>query len=283
MKAAASYNRVTLPVPADWDGRLWYIEGSHVHQPLNRLHRHPELQLNLIRSGSASVLVGERRYDLPPDALIFLFLGQDHVFVELSADLVMWGVVFRQRLVRRVCTTPASAVLRKSDPAAVFVQQLSPVVTRKLDGLCRDLHTAPIDTSAYNAGLGWLLAAAWEAYRAATRPVVAGAEIHPAVECAARLIRANPQAMGIAELARRCGLSQYRLSRLFKKQTQVPLVRFRQQQMLERFFQLHQSGETRTMLQCALAAGFGSYPQFHRVFKQHTALSPAEYRRRVKW
>ena len=85
-------------------------------------------------------------------------------------------------------------------------------------------------------------------------------------------------------LARRCGISPQRLSRLFKQQTRVPLVRFRQQQMLERFFQLFQSADRKTtMLDAALSAGFGSYPQFHRVFKQHTGLSPAEYRRRVRW
>jgi AraC-like DNA-binding protein len=275
-------NRITLPIPADLDGRIWYVERPPI-PALDRPHRHSELQLNLMLRGTATVLVRERRFDLSADTLIWLFPGQDHFFIEFSPDLLMWGVVFRPRLVRRLCTTPATSVLRKADPGEVFSQQLTPMVTRKLDALCRDLHTAPIDTASYNAGLGWLLTAAWEAHRAATRPIVAGTAVHPAVECAARLIRTSREPLGIGELARRCGLSPARLSRLFKQQTHVPLVRFRQQQMLERFFQLYQSGEDKTMLTAALAAGFGSYPQFHRVFKQQTGLSPAEYRRRVKW
>jgi AraC-like DNA-binding protein len=35
-----------------------------------------------------------------------------------------------------------------------------------------------------------------------------------------------------------------------------------------------------TLLEAALSAGFGSYPQFHRVFRQVTGCSPAEYRER---
>jgi AraC-like DNA-binding protein len=34
------------------------------------------------------------------------------------------------------------------------------------------------------------------------------------------------------------------------------------------------------MLDAALEAGFGSYPQFHRVFKRVIGCSPGSYRRR---
>lgn len=36
------------------------------------------------------------------------------------------------------------------------------------------------------------------------------------------------------------------------------------------------------MLEAALAAGFGSYPQFHRVFKRVVGCSPVDYRRRYR-
>jgi AraC-like DNA-binding protein len=35
------------------------------------------------------------------------------------------------------------------------------------------------------------------------------------------------------------------------------------------------------MTAAALEAGFGSYPQFHRVFKQLTGKTPQQYRREV--
>ena len=85
----------------------------------------------------------------------------------------------------------------------------------------------------------------------------------------------------LAELARQAGLSPSRLSRLFRAQTGVSLVEYRNQQRLERFLRLYRQGRRWSMLAAALTAGFGSYPQFHRVFKRLMGSGPAEYRRKV--
>jgi AraC-like DNA-binding protein len=105
-------------------------------------------------------------------------------------------------------------------------------------------------------------------------------DVHPAVERAARLIRNEDTTLNLDELARRSGLSAPRLSRLFKQQTGVALVDFRNRQRVERFLQLYGTGQRLTMLDAALDAGFGSYPQFHRVFKRVIGCSPGRYRRR---
>jgi AraC-like DNA-binding protein len=86
--------------------------------------------------------------------------------------------------------------------------------------------------------------------------------------------------MSVDELARRSGLSSTRLSRLFKQQTGVALVDFRNRQRIERYLQLYGTGQRMTMLDAALEAGFGSYPQFHRVFKRVTGRSPGSHRKR---
>jgi AraC-like DNA-binding protein len=67
---------------------------------------------------------------------------------------------------------------------------------------------------------------------------------------------------------------------LFKQQTGVALVDFRNRQRVERFLQIYGTGQRLTMLDAALEAGFGSYPQFHRVFKRVIGCSPGRYRRR---
>jgi AraC-like DNA-binding protein len=99
------------------------------------------------------------------------------------------------------------------------------------------------------------------------------------VEKAARLIHDETTTLGLDELARRSGLSPTRLSRLFKQQTGVALVDFRNRQRIERFLELYGTGQRRTMLDAALEAGFGSYPQFHRIFKRVMGRSPGKYRR----
>jgi AraC-like DNA-binding protein len=57
----------------------------------------------------------------------------------------------------------------------------------------------------------------------------------------------------------------------------VPLVRYRQKLLLERFLTLQEAHPHLTLTALALRAGFGSYPQFHRVFRQFTGESPAAY------
>jgi AraC-like DNA-binding protein len=124
--------------------------------------------------------------------------------------------------------------------------------------------------------LSYALLKTWQHFaHAANVPVH---DVHPAVEKAARLIRDETSALNLDELARRSGLSPARLSRLFKQQTGVALVDFRNRQRIERFLQLYGTGQRLTMLDAALEAGFGSYPQFHRVFKRVLGCSPGQYR-----
>ena len=91
------------------------------------------------------------------------------------------------------------------------------------------------------------------------------------------MIRDDPENSTLESLADRAGLSPSRLSRLFKQQTGVPLVNYRQRHCLEQFFQLYGQNCEQKILNTALRAGFGSYPQFHRVFKRFIGCSPADY------
>ena len=82
----------------------------------------------------------------------------------------------------------------------------------------------------------------------------------------------------VASLARAASLSPSHLSRLFKAQTGVSISRFRNQQRLQRFQLLYGHGRRTTALAAALEAGFGSYAQLHRVFRQLTGRSPSALR-----
>ena len=80
-------------------------------------------------------------------------------------------------------------------------------------------------------------------------------------------------------MAQEVGLSRSRLSRLFRRQVGLTLVNYRQQQCLERFLELFSRSPERKLLSLALQAGFGSYPQFHRVFRREMGRSPADFLR----
>jgi AraC-like DNA-binding protein len=80
-------------------------------------------------------------------------------------------------------------------------------------------------------------------------------------------------------LARMCGASSSWLSRLFRQQMGVSLVDFRNRHRIERFFELYRQKPQQNIMDLASVAGFGSYAQFHRVFRKTLGFRPAELQR----
>lgn len=98
---------------------------------------------------------------------------------------------------------------------------------------------------------------------------------HPIVVGTLRLLAKDPSMVG-KELAAELGLSVSRLARVFKEQMGMSLVEYRNRLRLERFdLLLDQGGDN--LLGAALAAGFGSYSQFHRVFRAMRGVTPKRY------
>jgi AraC-like DNA-binding protein len=264
-----------LGVRAGLDGRVVRHTVGDVRP---RAHRHAELELNLVVRGTASYLLGDRRYALTPGTLTWLFPGQDHVLVDESSDHELWWAVFRPALVARIATTQQVRPLLAEDPAGQFSRRLDSSRVRRLGALFHEVRDAQkVDDVLVNTGLAYLLSFAWRALLDSD-DVVEGVDLHPAVETVARMLRADPDAGDLAALARAARLSPSHLSRIFKEETGVSISRFRNQQRLQRFLRLYGRGRRTTALAAALEAGFGSYAQFHRVFREQTGRSPSALR-----
>jgi AraC-like DNA-binding protein/quercetin dioxygenase-like cupin family protein len=257
---------IELP-PGQRGGSWWYAAAGRMHSP----HTHAELELNLVAGGTARYLVGDRRYDLGPGTVVWLFPGQDHLLVDQSAGYAMWVALFGPGLVAAAEPPP---VLAQHDPAGHFCRTLPAAEADGLAALLADIATAPAARA--NAGLAYLLHTAWASFTSAGT-TVAGAAVHPAVEHAARVLR--DESLPLPALAARVGLSPSRLSRVFRAQTGVSVTEFRNRQRIARFRQIHAGGRT-TLMDAALRAGFGSYPQFHRVHTALTGEPPRAARRR---
>jgi AraC-like DNA-binding protein len=243
-----------------------------------RAHHHAELEVNLVVRGTASYLLGDRRYALTPGTLTWLFPGQDHVLVDESFDHELWWAVFRPGLVAQIATAPHARPLLEEDPVGRFSRRLDSGRVRRISALFRDVQDAEtVDDVLANTGLAYLLSFAWRAFLDSD-DVVQGVDLHPAVETVARMLRADPDAGNLAALARAACLSSSHLSRIFKEQTGVSISRFRNQQRLERFLRLYGRGRRTTALTAALEAGFGSYAQFYRVFREQVGRSPSALR-----
>jgi AraC-like DNA-binding protein len=268
-----------LKLPAELDGQTWLYANP---AGANRRHHHAELELNLVTRGAGTYLLGNRRYQIRRGDLLWLFPAQEHVLIEQTPDFEMWIAVFKRRLIRRTATDPAARPLLQKSFAQDARRRLKQQDLVRLEELFAGLSESEKEFGLLNAGLAYALLHAWKSFHRAGE--VPTRELHPAVERAARLLLDDSSTPNLAQLARRAGLSPSRLSRLFKEQTGLSIVEFRNRRRIERFLTSFEaqldSGQQSTLLEAALDAGFGSYPQFHRVFRQIVGCSPAGYQLR---
>jgi len=99
------------------------------------------------------------------------------------------------------------------------------------------------------------------------------------VAATVEMLDKNP-ALGGKEIAAALEVGLSTLTRVFKVMMGVSLVEYRNRLRLDRFEVLLERGNA-NLLDAALQAGFGSYAQFHRVFRAHVHASPREYLRRL--
>lgn len=239
-----------------------------------------ELELTLALRGRAQVLVGAQRAVIETGMMAWILPRKPHLILDASEDFLAWVVVFRRRLVRRVCTTAASRPLRARSGHGVLQRRIGRPEVEALAALYADVPVGA-GRDVFNAGLAYALTRSWLAYQRAPQEADAAA-VHPSVSRAAWLLRDGDTALSNDDLAARVGLSPQRLSRLFKQQMGTNLVDFRNRQRIDRVLAaLGRPGDDK-LTTLALDAGFGSYSQFHRAFRQRIGCAPAEYLRRQR-
>ena len=262
--------REDLRIAPERDG--WV--GAYNARPSQGFHSHEELEYNLVSHGTCSYLVGERRYDLRRGSLIWLFPDQEHVLINPSPDCEMWIVVLRPEALRRAVRSGLDPRLLERNPPWMLAKALLPAAFAAHDRLLQHQFAHAGELARANAGLPYAVLDAWAAFQGADAEEDANV-IDPAIDLAARLLSRTDAPEDLVVLAKRVGLSPSRLSRLFNRQLGVSIADYRNRIRLERF--LDQYVSTATLLDAALAAGFGSYPQFHRVFRQFLGVTPRAY------
>jgi AraC-like DNA-binding protein len=245
----------------------------------HRVHRHSELEFNLVLKGRGTYIIEGKRYELARDSMLWLFPAQNHILAAATDDFEMVVAVFSRKIVREHCRTGAARVLALQDPGQSFCRRIAAPLAMKLLERCRDIIGIGGDPERYSAGLAYTMLSAWDAYSSAS-DILASGILHASVERAARLLQEESGADDLPHIAAEVGLSPSRLSRLFARQMGVPLARFRNMRRLERFMRLHEKGAEANMLDLAYRAGFGSYAQFYRVFRDSMGFGPNELRRR---
>ena len=98
---------------------------------------------------------------------------------------------------------------------------------------------------------------------------------HPLIREVTQLLVRDPT-LSCETLAKQVNMSAGQLARTFKKHTDVSIVEHRNELRLARFLGRVDT-KASNLLVAALEAGFGSYAQFHRVFRARFGQPPREY------
>ncbi|MFA7369643.1 MAG: AraC family transcriptional regulator [Kiritimatiellales bacterium] len=247
-----------------WDGWCFLHEVPQRGEKasIRRAHTHDEFELNIGVSGRGRYLVDGRSVAVGAGTLLLLSPEQAHLLVEESPDFSMWVAVIRAEAVLSVKPDHRSGIQPSPDDAAF------------LSTLCRQL-AATQQTEQFNAGIRFLFMRSEELAKRSGQD--AATVMHPAVIRATRFMKQPEYTPGVDEISRNAGMSRSQLSRVFKKQTGMTLVRYRQSIQLERFLFLYGAGAKRNLMEAALEAGFGSYIQFYRIFQHRFGCGPREY------
>ena len=267
-----------IPLPPGAEGIAWLI-GHGLQRRAS--HHHDELELNLVVSGKAHYLFEHRRISITAGSMLWIFPRQEHVLFDWSHDFSFWVLVFKPGLVRRLTNPSHRRVLRSPDPGDIFSRQIDFRQIDLLHHIYRDAMAPAADLDLARSALEYALVRSWQTYQFSGESIPR-TDVHPAVAKAARLLSLNDEPTPLDSLAVQAGLSPARLSRLFKQQVGITLTAFRQQECLKRFFGFYRQGARYSLIEAALLAGFGSYPQFHRVFQQMMGISPAAYKKSLK-
>src|SRR5437879_3671095 len=99
-------------LPAGLDGCVWPYRWAGQRYPM---HRHSEVEVNLVVDGTAKYVMRERRYELGLGSMVWLFPKQDHLLLDQSPTYRMWIAVFKPDLIQRLCTDEDMWPLRQAD------------------------------------------------------------------------------------------------------------------------------------------------------------------------
>ncbi len=243
-------------------------------------------------------MVDNRRYHFSAGSLIWIFPGQVHQLVDRSPEAAYYVTVFRPDRIRDLhasgqyrgmleAFSPTEGLLSLRPSSGQF-QMLRQTMAELCAwgngpgsaqpggdfGLTPGFRFEHSDPAGLNAGLRHLGLCAWRITEENKQeePVP---PLHPAVLMALEHIRTSDPPRRLPELARCCGITAPTLSRLFRNEMGISLNRYRNSVMLTRFME-HMSRGRPTMLESVYAAGFGSYAQFHRVFREAYGKGPRE-------
>jgi len=246
-----------FPIAGAVRGQIWR------HQPSTRRprHFHAEPELNLVTAGHGCFGFGAQAVEVAAGDLLCWTPGQDHELLSASDDFDLFVIGLTPEFSERVLGTNRAATHH-----GPVLLRLSPEQQTDLAGRCLfPAHHGDVVTKERAVGDLWRQAHAFR------ETCSLG---HTLTRRSLCFVNERPE-ISRAEIARRSHGSPGEVSRHFHRDMGLPLSAYRARIRLLRFIRLVDQGST--LLHAALAAGFGSYSQCHRVFQATLGCAPRSF------
>jgi AraC-like DNA-binding protein len=273
-------------LPSTVDGAIWPLSPDH----LKPRHFHAQLEFLLMLRGRAQVRIGRSVHTVHAGQLVWHLPGVEHALCEASSDCDLRVVHVEPDLCAEIgrefselgpgCApgrpggssfvgwTRGLGELASGRPVVELKQRDRDCLFEQSEVTCAGDGLEPGEVS---RRLRLLLSAAW----AATRTDHDDRRALSLVELASCLLFDDPS-LGRSEICRALDVSEGHLSRRFQLELGISFLQQRARLRVARFV-THVTRERRNCLEAALASGFGSYSQLHRVFVQVVRASPQRY------
>ena len=226
------------------------------------MHTHDYYEFELVLSGKGVHTLNSQRYPLQRGSVIFLTPADCHA-VEADDELLLWNVSLRSELVPEWVLWNSYA---KEEEREILADEEK---TKRLESAIQLLRDENADVRCVKALVEYLF-----------RAVIGGAEmdvtdpIRRAAMFAQTHFRDNPTVEQAAKIAR---LSPVYFGALFKKEYGISFRAFLSSRKINCAKVLILGGMT--ISAACYESGFNSMSNFSKTFKEHTGLSPREYKR----
>jgi len=271
-KRAALFQEHFL-LPATQDGAIWPFSREYLKPP----HFHNQLEFLLMLRGRARARIARSLYTVHAGQLVWHLPGIEHELLDPSSDCDLRVVLIEPDLWASVAQSLAQ--LRESRTlelgtllAGRPVVELRQRDFERLRELCEPTCSRELTTRGETTErLRLALSLAWTA-------TISDHEDRRALslgELASCLLFEDPS-LERSSLCRLLDVSEGYLSRRFQSELGLSFLEQRARQRVTRFV-THVNRGGANYLEAALAAGFGSYSQLHRVFSSIVGLSPSDY------
>lgn len=294
----------TLNINENHEGFIYHYKSKNHKTKMLHPHRHIELEMNLVTKGTGEYILSDQSYKLSRGSIVWLFPGQEHFLNKTDDNFETYVVVFKDNLFNNTLIGDNKYhTLSESNPEGYFCRRLSNSSTEKLEKICMalcELNPSNINSPAYyyagqafgfknnseyyhmdpvllNAGLLCIMTMGWHLFVAegADEPKVA---INIYVSKAINLLQTFPEKdYSLNELSTECGVSASLLSRLFNEQVGLSIVDYKNKLKLNQFLDYMKSNPEFSISEACYIAGFGSYSQFYKTFRQSFGVSPKVY------